>query len=304
MKTFIHRLKIILGWIIIGYSIAMGITSMTIDDNSIATRIIMYILIGIIPSIIGGLLLKGKKQFMQSLWQYVRYYTFITLFIPFAILLFDNYTNWKESIISHPSDIYLALHSAKWVSYTELALLFLTFLLLAPVYVKGWNWLPKGTRKILIVLFIVTPVFLFVTKEDYQSIREEGIVISSFGNQEEISWGNIKKVELVSYIGSDGLPSRSIPIPEQEFKWKFVFYQSTGETHEFRFGYSVSNSKAALDIKQTILDHDLPLKLDQLTEKEWKFVQLDMNEYPNGKKDFYQLFQYNPETDRYYQQGS
>jgi hypothetical protein len=54
-------------------------------------------------------------------------------------------------------------------------------------------------------------------------------------------------------------------------------------------------------IKNKIMAERIPLSTEALSEDEWDFVELDMEfEEEANPKDFYTLFQYNPETKDYY----
>jgi hypothetical protein len=213
--------------------------------------------------------------------------------IPVFLHLNDYIVKWKINAVSTPEVIYLDLFSTQWLGYVEIFIVFLTFMLFAPIYVSGWNFLPKETRHLFLVLLALLPIVLFLVKDDYQAIRDQGIVISKFGNQEKYSWQEIEKVELYAYIGRDFRSS--------EMKWKYVFYLVDGGTRVFvQFSYYPESVHESIDIKKKILQENIPFYLDQLSDKEWDFVKIDMEDYPEVQDEFYVLFQYDPKTNSYY----
>ncbi len=164
----------------------------------------------------------------------------------------------------------------------------------AGVFVLGWKNSKKSLRNTFIVSFALAIFISVIINNDFKAINQEGLVISTLGNKEEIPWSDVKHVNLKGSITSDGLSKTS----GSSFKWKFEFLLKNGQSEEFGpFSYTEYNLEDSLNSKELLADKHISLTTERLFDKEWEFVQIDMDYEEEAKpEDFYSIFQYNPQT--------
>lgn len=66
------------------------------------------------------------------------------------------------------------------------------------------------------------------------------------------------------------------------------------------FGYDEPSLKYSHQIKNVIMENKISMSIDSISEREWEFLEVDMEDDEIKPDDFYKLFQYNPETNEYY----
>ena len=268
--------------------------------------VMMYLLTSILPLVVAIFLYEGRKGFtfnaasFRSLLTHpgVRVYVLITIVTPLLLRFLDSRKFSSIDRLSSPGDVYFENISVDWLGYTAVFAGLGAFMCFIGLFVIGWKKSKKTVKFTFILTFALTTVISIIIHNDYKAINQDGLVISTFGNKESISWSAVKHVNLKGNISSDGFSRNS----GSSFKWKFVFLLKNGETEEFGpFAYSKYSLEDSLHIKELLADKKISLTTDQLYEKEWDFVEVDMEfEEDANPADFYSVFQYNPETKEYY----
>ena len=263
-------------------------------------------LTGILPLIIALFLFEGRQAIKFNISSLhlllvnpgVRIYVLITIITPILLNSLDTLKFSNVDRLSSPGDVYFASLSVEWLGYMLVFAGLIAFMAFAGLFVLGWKNSRKPLRYTFIITFILSIFISVIINNDYKAINQNGLVISSLGNKEEISWSDVKHVNLKGSITSDGFSKTS----GSSFKWKFEFFLKNGETEHFGpFSYSEYSLEDSLNIKKLLADKNISLTTDQLLDKEWEYVQIDMD-YEEGAKpeDFYSVFQYDPKTREYY----
>jgi len=295
---FVSNFRKVVGMIVIIISIIFGMTTVGIaePDDLFATAI-MYLMIGLFPFFLGFYVMNGKYKLKEALPMF-RIYTGVTIFIPLVLQLADYLTNGKNERLSTPSDIYLdILGGSEWIFYLHYIPAFFAFITFLGLYMFGRKNLPNYAPYLFIISLILTIGLTFFTKDDYRAIREEGLFSSIQGKDEKVAWTEIEKVYLSGFVSRDGYSKTATA----SFKWEYIFHLKNGGQIVYGpFGYSEYHLTVSHAIKNKIMEERLAMSSDFITEKEWGYIEVDMDYESGDPNDFYSLFQYNPETEDYY----
>ena len=247
--------------------------------------LILYCIFGLTPFMLGYLLLEGKKKLRETFWMRIRHYTVFTLMLPITAIIMDYGFNSKRMYVANPKDIHLDIsHNLIIVEILIGLVLFYSFL---AIYIF-WFKVSKSVY-ITFVISLVLIIFIpYMTKNDYRAIRENGLFISDQGTEYLIGWSNIRKVELNGFIPRGRRSSSS-------YGWEFIFYVNGDRKMIFGpFTYRDYGLKTSLSIKNKLIEENIPLTVDVLTEYEWSYVEIDMKYEEGNPEDFYSLFQPDP----------
>ncbi|PMC37863.1 hypothetical protein CJ195_09650 [Bacillus sp. UMB0899] len=302
------KLRKFLGGILIIISFIMGATSVGIGfGEPIFVTIIMYLLLGILPLILAFFLIEGKQMFkkltisnFRSLLVNpgVRVYVFITIITPVLLNILDTLKFSNMDRLSSPGDVYFANISVEWLGYIIVFAGLTAFMSFARLFAVGWKKCEKHIRYAFILSFTIAIFISVIINNDYKTINQNGLVISTLGNKEEIPWSDVEHVYLKGSITSDGFSKTS----GSSFKWKFEFLLKNGESEEFgSFTYLKDNLEDSLNIKELLAEKKISVTSDRLFDEEWDYVQIDMKYEEEAKpEDFYSIFNYDPKTGEYY----
>lgn len=300
IRKFFGVLLLIISVIFGAVSIGMGY------GEPIVITLIMYLILGIFPLILALLLFKGKSAIkfkvsnLRSLFvnQRVRVYVLITIITPIVLNFVDSLGRNKLERLAGPGNIYFANISEGWLGYTIVFVSLITFISFAGIFVLGWKNSKHSLRYTFIINLIFTILISVMINDDYKAINQDELIISTLGKKEKIPWSDVKHAYLKGKITSDGFKKSS----GSSFNWKFEFVLKNGDTEEFGpFTYFKYNLKDSLNIKKLLADKDISLTIDQLSDEEWEYVQIDMDYEEEVKpEDFYSLFQYDPKSGQYY----
>lgn len=300
IRKFFGVLLLIISVIFGAVSIGMGY------GEPIVITLIMYLILGIFPLILALLLFKGKSAIkfkvsnLRSLFvnQRVRVYVLITIITPIVLNFVDSLGRNKLERLAGPGNIYFANISEGWLGYTIVFVSLITFISFAGIFVLGWKNSKHSLRYTFIINLIFTILISVMINDDYKAINQDELIISTLGKKEKIPWSDVKHAYLKGKITSDGFKKSS----GSSFKWKFEFVLKNGDTEEFGpFTYFKYNLKDSLNIKKLLADKNISLTIDQLSDEEWEYVQIDMDYEEEVKpEDFYSLFQYDPKSGQYY----
>ncbi|MCM3409712.1 hypothetical protein [Metabacillus litoralis] len=300
IRKFFGVLLLIISVIFGAVSIGMGY------GEPIVITLIMYLILGIFPLILALLLFKGKSAIkfkvsnLRSLFvnQRVRVYVLITIITPILLNFVDSLGRNKLERLAGPGNIYFANISEGWLGYTIVFVSLITFMSFAGIFVLGWKNSKHSLRYTFIINLIFTILISVMINDDYKAINQDELIISTLGKKEKIPWSDVKHAYLKGKITSDGFKKSS----GSSFKWKFEFVMKNGDTEEFGpLTYFKYNLKDSLNIKKLLADKNISLTIDQLSDEEWEYVQIDMDYEEEVKpEDFYSLFQYDPKSGQYY----
>lgn len=244
--------------------------------------ILFYCIFGLTPFMLSYLFLDGKKKLRGNFWMRVRQYTVLTLMLPITTSMMDYEINLKRMNVANPKDIHLDI--AHKLVVVEILIGFVVFFSFLAIYILGF----KVSKSVYITFVISLVLIIFIpymTKNDYRAIRENGIFISEQGSERLIEWSDIQKVELNSFIHRR---SRS----HSSHNWEFIFYENGGGKIIFGpFTYYQYALQSSLEIKNKIIEENVPLTVDILTENEWSYVEIDMEYEEGNPADFYSLFE-------------
>lgn len=300
IRKFFGGVMMIIAFIFGTVSIGIGF------GEPIVITLMMYVLTGIFPLIISLFLLEERfaRTFTFSNFhlifrkQIVRIYVFITIITPIFLNVLDSMKFSNVDRLSRPGDVYFTTISVEWLGYMLVIAGLTAFITFAGIFVLGW----KNSNQFLRYTFILSlPLFIFMSvimNDDFKAINQDGLVINTIGNKAEMSWSEVKHVNLNGSITRDGYTKTS----GRSFKWEFEFLLENGETEEFGpFTYSKHNLESSLNIKDLLAEKNISLTTDRLLEEEWNFVQIDMDyEEGTNPESFYSIFQYDPKTGEYY----
>ncbi len=300
IRKFFGVLLLIISVIFGAVSIGLGY------GEPVVITLIMYLILGIFPLILALLLFKGKSAIkfkvsnLRSLFvnQRVRVYVLITIITPILLNFVDSLGRNKLERLAGPGNIYFANISEGWLGYTIVFVSLITFMSFAGIFVLGWKNSKHSLRYTFIINLIFTILISVMINDDYKAINQDELIISTLGKKEKIPWSDVKHAYLKGKITSDGFKKSS----GSSFKWKFEFVLKNGDTEEFGpFTYFKYNLKDSLNIKKLLADKNISLTIDQLSDEEWEYVQIDMDYEEEVKpEDFYSLFQYDPKSGQYY----
>lgn len=159
------------------------------------------------------------------------------------------------------------------------------------IYIN-WVKIPKKSYVILAVSLAVA-VLPSIVRTGYSAVREEGIVISKLTMEKEMSWSEVNSVYLNGYKATGRGYSR--------FEWRFYFFLENGEEIEFGpFQYGTSALETSHNIKNTMIDGNIPITRQPLTEEELEYIERDLENKEGNPDDFYSLFRYDPEIKGHY----
>ena len=300
IRKFFGVLLLIISVIFGAVSIGLGY------GEPVVITLIMYLILGIFPLILALLLFKGKSAIkfkvsnLCSLFvnQRVRVYVLITIITPIVLNFVDSLGRNKLERLAGPGNVYFANISEGWLGYTIVFVSLVTFMSFAGIFVLGWKNSKHSLRYTFIINLIFTILISVMINDDYKAINQDELIISTLGKKEKIPWSDVKHAYLKGKITSDGFKKSS----GSSFKWKFEFVLKNGDTEEFGpFTYFKYNLKDSLNIKKLLADKNISLTIDQLSDEEWEYVQIDMDYEEEVKpEDFYSLFQYDPKSGQYY----
>lgn len=302
------KLRKFFGGILMVISVVFGTVAVGVGyGEPIVITLFIYLLIGVLPFILALFLLKGRKaiqlnrsglrSFLVS--KGVRIYVYITIIIPTLLKSIDTLNSNNMERLSDPGDVYFTRLTVEWLGYTSVIVGLIAFISFTGVFVVlGWKNSYLYLRYMLVISLSLSIILAAMMHNDYKAINQDGLVISTLGNNEEISWSDVKHAYLKARVTSDGFSKTS----GSSFKWEFEFHLKNGETEEFGpFSYSTYNLEDSINIKELLADKNISLTTDQLSDKEWSFVQIEMDYEEEAKpEDFYSIFQYDPKTREYY----
>jgi hypothetical protein len=290
------KVKNIIGYLICVFFIIVGFMgTLEIIKNPTLGGVIAFVIAGILPFWFGLILINGKEmlKFKKDNLFALRLYLTLTVLIPIIFQLIFKFALDHEGRVGNPKDVYMTPVSQEWMVYT---MIFAGLLAAFPGFrmlIVGWENTENHLRWMFLIGTLVAVVFGFITRNDYMSVRTDGIVVSKLGEKEEISWPEVDYVEIDGHVGSDGFSRTST----SSFKWSFFFRHKDGRVIEIGdFSYNKYNLKDSLAIKDVLKENKIPWKVHGLTEKEWDFVEVDMDYEEGNPKDFYAIFQYDPKT--------
>ncbi|MFD2212226.1 hypothetical protein [Metabacillus endolithicus] len=301
------KIRKFFGVLLVIISVIFGAASFGLGyGEPIFITLIMYLMLGIFPLILALLLFKGRSVIafkvsnLRSLFvnKRVRVYILITIITPILLNFVDSLSRNKMKRLAGSENVYFANISEGWLGYTIVFISLIVFMAFSGIFVLGWKNSEKSLRYTFIITLIFTILISVMINDDYKAINKNEIIISTLGNKEKIPWSDVKHAYLKGKITSDGFKKSS----GSSFKWKFEFVLKNGDTEEFGpFTYFKYNLRDSLNIKKLLADKNISLTIDQLSDEEWEYVQIDM-EYEEQVKpeDFYSLFQYDPESGEYY----
>lgn len=208
--------------------------------------IIMFIGTSILPLVLAIFLYEGIKAFsfnsssFRSLLTHtgVRVYVLITIITPLLLGVLQSFNFSNIDRLSSPGDVYFKNYSVEWLGYTAIFAGLFAFMCFIGLFVRGWKKSKTTVKFLFVFSFALATLISVITHNNYKAINQAGLVISTSGNTENISWSEVKHVNLKGNISSDGFSRNS----GSSFKWKFVFLLKNGETQEFGpFAYSKYN---------------------------------------------------------------
>lgn len=295
------------GRILLFISTVFGaLTVGTSFGEPIVVILFIYLLTSVLPAILALFLLKGRQAIVFNRWglksfflsKGVRIYVLITIITPILIMSIDtlHFSNWDR--LSSPEDVYFANLSVEWMGYASIITGLTAFIFFIGIFVFGWKDSHAFHRYTFILSLSLAIILSVVMRNDYKAINPDGLVISTFGEKEEISWSDVEYAYLTGELNRKGYRSNV----SNHFEWEFEFLLKNGETETFGpFSYTDYNLEASKNIKELLADKRISLTTERLTDKEWDYVQIDMDYEEEAKpEDFYSVFQYDPETQEYY----
>lgn len=290
------KIKNIIGYLICVFFIIVGFMgTLEIIKNPTVGGVIAFVIAGILPYWLGLILINGKEMLKLNKDNFfaLRLYLTLTVIIPIIIQLIYKFALDHEGRVGNPNDVYMTPVSQEWMGYT---MVFAGLLAAFPglrMLLVGWKKTENHLRWMFVIGSLVAVVFGFITRNDYMAVRTDGIVVSKLGEKEEIPWSEVDYVEIDGHVGSDGFSRTS----GSSYKWSFFFRHKDGRVIEIGdFSYNKFNLTDSLAIKDVLKENKIPWKVHGLTEKEWEFVEVDMDYEEGNLKDFYRIFQYDPKT--------
>jgi len=295
------------GRILLFISTVFGaVTVGTSFGEPIVAILFVYLLTSALPSILALFLIKGRQAIVFNRWglksfflsKGVRIYVLITIITPILLKSIDtlHFNNWDR--LSGPEDVYFANLSVEWMGYASVITGLLAFIFFIGIFVFGWRDSTSFQKYMFILSLSFALILSVVMRNDYKAINPDGLVISTLGEKEEISWSDVEHAYLTGELNRKGYRSNV----SNHFQWEFEFLLKNGESETFGpFSYTSYNLEASTKIKELLADKRISLTTDRLTDKEWDYVQIDMDYEEEAKpEDFYSVFQYNPKTKEYY----
>ncbi|MFP7299000.1 hypothetical protein [Neobacillus niacini] len=293
----IGKIRKIFGFLLIITSLIFGAAAVGMGyGGPILPIITMYLLTSVLPLLLAIFLYEGKKAFMFNIASFkslfihpgIRIYVLITIITPLLLNILDTIGFNNLDRLSSPGDVYFQNISVDWLGYTSVFAGLAAFMCFIGIFVAGWKKSRKTVKSTFIITLALSVTISIMLHNDYKTINQDGLLISTLGNKENIAWSEVKQVNLKGNITSDGFSRNS----GSSFKWKFVFLLKNGETEEFGpFSYSKYTLEDSLHIKDLLADKNIPITTDQLNAKEWDFVEIDMDyEKDANPEDFYSMF--------------
>ncbi|RHW41650.1 hypothetical protein D1B31_08000 [Neobacillus notoginsengisoli] len=289
-----------LAYLVIGFAYFMGILAV---DEWLADRsgdyLAAYLVMGLGIFLVGLFLLKGKVLFSFKLFKnyYLRAYLVITIGEPLSYEVFDQWRLGKFRKLADLKDVWMFPGSIGWLNLFIYSMGAAFILTAAYIFIVGLKESGKNVILLCVFSLLLTAFSVYITKNDFEAIRTDGIVTHKLGKKEEIAWSEVRHVDILGYLSEDGVSKNRT----RSFKWDFVFYLNDGtEKRIGPFLYSEFYLNGSLDIKKLIIEKKIPMATDKITKEEWGFIKVHM-EYEDGNpEDFYSVFQYNPEAKEYY----
>jgi hypothetical protein len=291
------KIKNIIGYLICVLFIIVGFMgTLEIIKNPTVGGVIAFVIAGILPYWLGLILINGKEMLKinkDNLFA-LRLYLTLTVLIPIILQLIFNFALNHEGRVGNPKDVYMTPVSQEWMVYT---MIFAGLLAAFPGFrllIVGWKNTENHLRWMFVIGTLVAVIFGFITRDDFMAVRTDGIVVSKLGVKEEIPWSEVEFVEINGHVSSDGFHRTST----NSYKWSFYFRLDGGIVIEVGpLGYNRYNLRDSLEIKEVLMEEKIPWKVYGLSEKEWDFVEVDMEiEEDANPNDFYDIFQYDPVT--------
>jgi len=124
----------------------------------------------------------------------------------------------------------------EWLGYTSMFAGLTAFISFTGIFVVfGWKNSYLYLKYMLIISLSLSIILSVIMHNDYKAINQDGLVISTLGQKEEIYWSKFKHAYLKANVTRDGFSKTS----GSSFNWEFDFHLKNGETEEFgSFSYS------------------------------------------------------------------
>ncbi|MFZ2462914.1 MAG: hypothetical protein WAW77_04675 [Caldibacillus thermoamylovorans] len=295
MRSVLTKVKKVVSYIIIILSFITGIAATaTAEWDDLFINIFLYLLFGGLPFTIGIIMLEGLKEGKENAWGKFRFYTGISFLAPILLKIIVYFNDKNTNRISTPTDIYITNYQ-DFIGLIIIFTGFYAFCLFIVIYIVGFK-VEKELYISLVVAFLISAGLSIYGKNDYYAIREEGLFLSSKEEQIAIPWEDVESVRIEAALVSDIGKYSS-----KDFEWEFIFYLKEHEPVKFSgFGYDEPSLTYSHQIKNVIMENKISMSIDSISEKEWEFLEVDMEDDEIKPDDFYKLFQYNPETNEYY----
>lgn len=295
MRSVVTKVKKIVSYIIIIFSFITGIgATATAEWEDLYINILLYLLFGGLPFAIGIIMLEGLKEVKENAWGIFRFYTGISFLAPILLKIIMYFNDKNTNRISTPTDIYITNYQG-FIGLIIIFTGFYAFCLFIVIYITGFR-VEKELYISLLVAFLISAGLSIYGKNDYYAIREEGLFLSSKEEQIAIPWEDVESVRIEAALEKSGGK-----YPTREFEGEFIFYLKDHEPVKFSgCGYDEPSLQYSHQIKNVIMENKIPMSIDSISEKEWEFLEVDMQDDEIKPDDFYKLFQYNPETNEYY----
>ncbi|WP_316570187.1 hypothetical protein [Neobacillus sp. YIM B06451] len=286
------------GIICFSYLMGMIATSEWLADRT-PNYIVGYLAMGLGAFLIGLLLLRGRDLFSTYIFKSkaLRTYLFLTIAGPLSYSLFEAWSHGKYQEFANLKDVWLSPGSVGWLDYFLCIAGAAFFFTAGCLFIAGIKEAGKYCASLCAFSFLLTATLVYVTNNDYEAIRTDGIVIQKLGEKEEIGWSEVSHVDIIGYLSRDGASANST----RSFKWEFVFYLKDGTKKVIGpFLYNDYFINGSLEIKKLVMEKKIRMATDKITKEEWQFIKVDMDYEKGNPEDFYAVFQFDPNTGEYY----
>ncbi|WP_147535769.1 hypothetical protein [Bacillus marasmi] len=266
--SFVKIIRKVVGIALIIFSIAFGFFSLFFAERETIIQYgLIYITTGILPLLLGDLILEGFKNLKLTIWPKLRLYTYFTFVIPMVINAADYLIVNKEKRVTSPSDLFL-ISDSEWSALIVIPAGIFAVIYSLPVFVSGWSNTEKFPRRMFTISTLICLTITLVTYNEYSAIRKEGLAFSGFFKEEIVPWSEVESAQL------DGEVSKAGYSKNNSFNWTYTFVLSDGRIKEFRRLYlHESELETSNKINQRLSEAGVPLTVDPLSEDEIQFCQ-------------------------------
>lgn len=219
----------------------------------------------------------GHTLTKQSLVRFTAIFVQVALLVPSIFLVFNNYSKLKNETFAREGFLWFQPTSSSAIGLIGTLLLIVLVLSIMPKILFGWTHGGKPLTGFILILFVLSAAFLYITWNDYQAIHEkEGIVVSAWwGKQQTVDWASVDSVEITPYVLKRVANKYS---KEPVFAWKFEFKQADGNQISFkRTDLSTYNLEQSQRVKEQIQKENIPLSVGQMDEATTKWYELEMD---------------------------